>query len=195
MVNNDFFSISWAGFFTRLFFFYRHRRLAGYLVDVRLWSPAPLQCHWLRLPSLLLRQSLGVFQKRRWHPMVGLLGGICPLLRPRILFGHVGRMGSLLLVHQGEFNFEQKKDSHFSLWHSLCLCFQCVFLVWLMSPLDGSSVVYNRIILPLFNKNQSKIDSYLNKGKGMADKALKDYRDYLNEAAKLAAEMESKKSE
>ena len=66
--------------------------------------------------------------------------------------------------------------------------FQCVFLVWLMSPLDGSSVVYNRIILPLFNKNQSKIDSYLNKGKGMADKAL-------TEAAKLAAEVESKKSE
>ena len=68
------------------------------------------------------------------------------------------------------------------------LFFQCVFLVWLMSPLDGSSVIYNRVILPLFHKNQSKIDSYLSKGKGIADQAF-------NEAAKIAAEVESKKSE
>jgi len=65
---------------------------------------------------------------------------------------------------------------------------KCVFLVWLMSPLNGSSVIYNRVILPLFHKNQSKIDSYLNKGKGIADQAF-------NEAAKIAAEVESKKSE
>jgi len=65
---------------------------------------------------------------------------------------------------------------------------KCVFLVWLMSPLDGSSVIYNRVILPLFHKNQSKIDSYLSKGKGIADQAF-------NEAAKIAAEVESKKSE
>ena len=57
-----------------------------------------------------------------------------------------------------------------------------------MSPLDGSSVIYNRVILPLFHKNQSKIDSYLYKGKGIADQAF-------NEAAKIAAEVESKKSE
>lgn len=73
-------------------------------------------------------------------------------------------------------------------WIPFYWFFKCIFLVWLMSPLDGSSVIYNRIILPLFHKNQSKIDSYLDRGKNMADKAF-------NEAAKIAAEVESKKSE
>ena len=66
--------------------------------------------------------------------------------------------------------------------------FQCVFLTWCMSPLNGSAIIYRNIILPLFNKNQSKIDAVLNKGKGFVDQGI-------NEAVKIASEIENKKSE
>jgi len=66
---------------------------------------------------------------------------------------------------------------------------KCLFLIWCMSPLDGSSLIYNKIILPLFKKNQSKIDEVLNKGKekmsGYADKMI-------SEASKVASEMDKK---
>ena len=51
---------------------------------------------------------------------------------------------------------------------------KCVFLVWCMSPLDGSSTIYYKIVLPLFKRNQSKIDAALDKGKGFADKAFNE---------------------
>ena len=55
--------------------------------------------------------------------------------------------------------------------------------------MDGSSLIYNKIILPLFKKNQSKIDEVLNKGKekmsGYADKMI-------SEASKVASEMDKK---
>ena len=57
-----------------------------------------------------------------------------------------------------------------------------------MSPLNGAGLIYTKIILPLFMKNQSKIDQVLNKGKGLVDQGL-------TEAAKIASEIESKKSE
>jgi len=65
---------------------------------------------------------------------------------------------------------------------------KCVFLTWCMSPLNGSAIIYRNIILPLFNKNQSKIDAVLNKGKGFVDQGI-------NEAVKIASEIENKKSE
>ena len=34
-----------------------------------------------------------------------------------------------------------------------------------MSPLEGSTVIYQRIILPYFLKHESKIDDLVNKGK------------------------------
>lgn len=55
-----------------------------------------------------------------------------------------------------------------------------------MSPLNGAGLIYNKVILPLFMKNQSKIDEMLNKGRGMVDQGLQ-------EAAKLASE--AKKAE
>ena len=41
-----------------------------------------------------------------------------------------------------------------------CDCFplQCAFLLWCMSPLEGSSVIYHRIIRPYFLKHESAID-------------------------------------
>ena len=35
---------------------------------------------------------------------------------------------------------------------------QCAFLLWCMSPLEGSSVIYHRIIRPYFLKHESAID-------------------------------------
>ena len=57
-----------------------------------------------------------------------------------------------------------------------------------MSPLDGSSTIYHKIVLPLFKRNQSKIDEALDKGRGYARKAL-------DEVAKFAAEGDVKKFE
>jgi len=57
-----------------------------------------------------------------------------------------------------------------------------------MSPLNGSRIIYSNIILPLFNKNQSKVDTFLDKGKGFVDQGI-------NEAVKIASEIEDKKSE
>ena len=63
-----------------------------------------------------------------------------------------------------------------------------MFLTWCMSPFNGASTIYRNILLPLFNKNQSKIDDVLNKGRGFVDQGI-------NEAVKIASEVESKKSE
>lgn len=47
-----------------------------------------------------------------------------------------------------------------------------------MSPLDGSSTIYHKIVLPLFKRNESKIDSVLNRGKeklsGVTDKLVNE---------------------
>ncbi len=40
----------------------------------------------------------------------------------------------------------------------LCFMAQCVFLLWCMSPLEGSTTIYTRVIRPYFLKHQSVID-------------------------------------
>ena len=58
-----------------------------------------------------------------------------------------------------------------------------------MSPLNCSATIYNNIILlPLFNRNQSKFDNVLNRGKSLVEQGI-------SEAVKIASEVESKKSE
>jgi len=42
--------------------------------------------------------------------------------------------------------------------------FQCVFLLWCMSPLEGSTTIYNKVIRPYFLKHQSAIDDVVKKG-------------------------------
>jgi len=44
----------------------------------------------------------------------------------------------------------------------LCKCF---FLVWCMSPMNGSGIVYRTVILPIFRENEAKIDEVVNQGK------------------------------
>merc|ERR1712212_83854 len=40
---------------------------------------------------------------------------------------------------------------------------KCLFLVWCMSPANGSAIVYRTIILPIFRENEAKIDKVVNK--------------------------------
>lgn len=53
---------------------------------------------------------------------------------------------------------------------------KCGFLLWCMSPLDGSSTIYNKIILPFFKKNESEFDKIVGEGKkklsNIADQAI-----------------------
>jgi len=73
-------------------------------------------------------------------------------------------------------------------WVPFYWLMKCAFLIYCMSPLNGAGTIYNKIILPLFHKNQSKIDQVLNKGKNLVDQGI-------TEAAKIASEIEHSKAE
>ena len=65
---------------------------------------------------------------------------------------------------------------------------KCLFLVWCMSPLDGSTLLYKKLVVPMFNKSRTAIDNVVNRGNDLASEAI--------EKAKAGAlEAESKKSE
>ena len=48
--------------------------------------------------------------------------------------------------------------------------FQCLFLLWCMSPLEGSTVIYKKVILPYFLKHESQIDDLVKKGQKKIEK-------------------------
>ena len=58
-----------------------------------------------------------------------------------------------------------------------------------MSPLDGASTIYFKIVLPLFRKNQSKVDSLIDRTK---EKAAGFTDQLVSEAGRIAAEAEKK---
>ena len=62
---------------------------------------------------------------------------------------------------------------------------QCAFLLWCMSPLEGSSVIYTRVIRPYLLKHESAIDDAVRKGTGMAtkitDAAVEKAKDFAAE--------------
>ena len=74
---------------------------------------------------------------------------------------------------------------------TVCLffLFQCAFLIWCMSPLDGSSTIYFKIVLPLFKRNQSKVDSFIDRAK---EKAGGFTDQMISEAGRIASEAEKK---
>jgi len=49
---------------------------------------------------------------------------------------------------------------------------KCVFLLWCMSPMNGSAMIYNTLILPRFRANESQIDKGMNQLKKMTGDAL-----------------------
>uniref|UniRef100_A0A1A8GPL3 Receptor expression-enhancing protein n=1 Tax=Nothobranchius korthausae TaxID=1143690 RepID=A0A1A8GPL3_9TELE len=72
---------------------------------------------------------------------------------------------------------------------------KCAFLVWCMAPThpNGSIQIYNRIIRPLFLKNEAKIDDAV---KNIKDKASEAADKFKEEAKKATANIifEEKKS-
>jgi len=49
---------------------------------------------------------------------------------------------------------------------------KCLFLLWCMSPMNGSAMIYNTLILPRFRANESQIDKGMNQLKKMTGEAL-----------------------
>jgi len=77
-------------------------------------------------------------------------------------------------------------------WIPMYWLVKCAFLLWCMSPLEGSSVIYHRIIRPYFLKHESAIDDAVRKGAAhvskITDAAVEKAKDY-------AAEQQLNKSE
>jgi len=62
---------------------------------------------------------------------------------------------------------------------------KCVFLTWCMSPLNGAGFIYEKIILPMFLKNEAALDKFVSQGKEkigqLADNAVEKAKDYAAE--------------
>lgn len=59
-------------------------------------------------------------------------------------------------------------------WFPLYWLIKCIFFVWLMLPieLNGSLIIYNKIIRPYFLKHSSKVDETIHRVKQQAAKLL-----------------------
>jgi len=70
-------------------------------------------------------------------------------------------------------------------WVPFYWLLKCAFLLWCMSPLEGSTIIYNRIILPYFLKHESVIDDAVRKGKEgfgkIANTAVEKAKDFAAE--------------
>merc|ERR1711934_345224 len=70
-------------------------------------------------------------------------------------------------------------------WVPFYWLIKCAFLLWCMSPMEGSSVIYTRVIRPYFLKHESAIDDAVRKGTGMAtkitDAAVEKAKDFAAE--------------
>ncbi|TRY66942.1 hypothetical protein TCAL_07657 [Tigriopus californicus] len=49
-------------------------------------------------------------------------------------------------------------------WVPFYWLIKCSFLLWCMSPMEGSTIIYNRVILPYFLKHESLIDDVVRQG-------------------------------
>jgi len=70
-------------------------------------------------------------------------------------------------------------------WVPFYWLMKCAFLLYCMSPLEGSSVIYHRVIRPYFLKHESAIDDAVRKGtqqaNKIADAAMEKAKDYAAE--------------
>jgi len=70
-------------------------------------------------------------------------------------------------------------------WIPMYWLVKCAFLLWCMSPLKGSSVIYYRVIRPYFLKHESAIDDVVKKGAAqvskLTDAAVESAKDYAAE--------------
>jgi receptor expression-enhancing protein 5/6 len=56
---------------------------------------------------------------------------------------------------------------------------KCLFLIWCMSPLDGSTLIYTKFVMPVFNKNKTAIDTFVKNGKEIAGEAFNKASDVI----------------
>ncbi|XP_021963157.1 receptor expression-enhancing protein 6 [Folsomia candida] len=66
-------------------------------------------------------------------------------------------------------------------WFPLYWLVKCVFLIWCFIPLatNGTNVIYNRIVRPLFLKHQGHVDNFLGKATDAAANLVNKAQDEL----------------
>ncbi|XP_042588033.1 receptor expression-enhancing protein 5 [Cyprinus carpio] len=98
-------------------------------------------------------------------------------------------------VVYGVFSIAEFFADIFLSWFPFYFLGKCAFLVWCMAPTqsNGSVLIYTRIILPFFLKNEAKIDNVM---KDITDKASEAADKFKDEAKKATANLifEEKKS-
>lgn len=78
-------------------------------------------------------------------------------------------------VVYGVFSIVEHFSDIFLSWFPFYYAGKCIFLLWCMAPVswNGSSVLYQRLVRPLFLKHQATVDSVVNDLSGKA-KNIKD---------------------
>lgn len=87
-------------------------------------------------------------------------------------------------VVYGIFSVAEFFSDIFLYWFPFYYVGKCLFLLWCMAPVvwNGSQLIYNRIVRPLFLKHQTRVDSVVN---DLSSKALNAAECVTREAMKL----------
>ncbi|XP_043577265.1 receptor expression-enhancing protein 6-like isoform X3 [Chiloscyllium plagiosum] len=90
-------------------------------------------------------------------------------------------------VVYGLFSLAEFFSDIFLYWFPFYYVGKCVFLLWCMAPVawNGSQMIYNRIIRPLFLKHHATVDSVVN---NLSGKALDAAENLTREAMKIYLE-------
>lgn len=100
--------------------------------------------------------------------MADVLGGLWCFQPRRVLLRHFPLLVSLLLCLQGENRSGHSSARDTGLIGSApdrskslaALCLQCLFLLWCMAPMtwNGSQIIYNKVIRPIFLRHEATVD-------------------------------------
>ncbi|XP_048415775.1 receptor expression-enhancing protein 6 isoform X2 [Stegostoma tigrinum] len=90
-------------------------------------------------------------------------------------------------VVYGLFSLAEFFSDIFLYWFPFYYAGKCIFLLWCMAPVawNGSQMIYNRIVRPLFLKHHAVVDSVVN---NLSGKALDTAENMTREAMKLHLE-------
>uniref|UniRef100_UPI00398E5818 receptor expression-enhancing protein 6 isoform X4 n=1 Tax=Pristiophorus japonicus TaxID=55135 RepID=UPI00398E5818 len=90
-------------------------------------------------------------------------------------------------VVYGIFSVAEFFSDIFLYWFPFYYAGKCIFLLWCMAPVvwNGSQMIYNRIVRPLFLKHHGTVDSVVN---NLSSKALDAAECMTREAMKLELE-------
>ncbi|GCB66291.1 hypothetical protein scyTo_0007851, partial [Scyliorhinus torazame] len=90
-------------------------------------------------------------------------------------------------VVYGIFSIAEFFSDIFLYWFPLYYAGKCIFLLWCMAPVawNGSQMIYNRVVRPIFLKHHAAVDSVVNQ---LSGKALDAAECLTREAMKLNSE-------